>query len=162
MRDGTCQRQIGWAAAPVLSALRGHADSDGGVRLDHRGRSRPGNARRNTPAATTVARRPHDQLSWLRQADAQSLLRRPWQPGDRHLRAVSSELARSWRTPPDRTSTCLGPGLRRHFKQKTQRGDLVAWMIVSVGELRLSIQQLRFSGRSLIDARIQVDDVLTG
>src|SRR4030095_10404096 len=46
-----------------------------------------------------------------------------------------------------------------HFEGEAERGDLVAWVIVGVGQLRLAIQQLCFGWRPLIDAWRQMDDV---
>ena len=57
---------------------------------------------RTIPPRTQITRSSRAQLSCLRAADAESLLRRPWQSRDRHVRALSAELARSGRAAPDR------------------------------------------------------------
>src|SRR5580692_2640266 len=47
-----------------------------------------------------------------------------------------------------------------HFKFEMQSRNLVTRMILGVSQLRLPVKQLRLGGRSLIDARKQVDQVL--
>src|SRR5262245_36081877 len=51
---------------------------------------------------------------------------------------------------------------RRHLERKSQRRDLVARMILAVGQLRQAVQLLVRLLRSLIDARIEVDEVRPG
>jgi hypothetical protein len=43
-----------------------------------------------------------------------------------------------------------------------QSRNLVTGMILGIGKLRLPVKQLWFRGRSLIDARKQVDQMLAG
>src|SRR4029078_7916502 len=43
------------------------------------------------------------------------------------------------------------------FECEVQRGDLVAGMIVRIGQLRQSIELLRLGRRSLINPRIKID-----
>src|SRR3954468_5422132 len=51
------------------------------------------------------------------------------------------------------------PVLRRQLERKTKRGNAVARMIVDVRKLRQPIQLLRLGRWSLVDARIQIDEV---
>src|SRR5262245_19896348 len=49
--------------------------------------------------------------------------------------------------------------LGRHLEREAERRDLVAWMIVGVSQLRLTIQQLWLGWRPLVDAGVEIDDV---
>src|SRR6266487_4434916 len=51
---------------------------------------------------------------------------------------------------------------RGHFKLEMQSWNLVTRMILCIGKLRLPVKQLWFGGRSLIDTRKQVDQMLAG
>ena len=86
----------------LLPTLFWDVDPDRKLRARHRGGTIARRSLRRVAPSPTESRRTRAGLSRMRATDAQSLLRRPRQPGHRHVRALLRELAGPGRAPSNR------------------------------------------------------------